>query len=64
MNIVLLSRELPISERNGGIGSFVWDIAHKLTEKGHNITIITANASKNKWGIEKIDSIKIFFDHI
>ena len=61
MNIVLLSRELPISERNGGIGSFVWDIAHKLTEKGHNITIITANASKNKWGIEKIDSNKIFF---
>jgi glycosyltransferase involved in cell wall biosynthesis len=41
MNILFLSKEYPPETGWGGIGTYVYNIAHALSERGHSVHVIT-----------------------
>ena len=41
MNILFLSKEYPPETGWGGIGTYVYNIAHALSDKGHSVHVIT-----------------------
>lgn len=48
MHIVYVTREYPPSLRGGGIASYVKEMAHGLSQKGHQVTVIAASDDTSK----------------
>jgi len=48
MHIVFITREYMPSQRSGGIGSYYKEIAPKIAQKGHKVTVICASDDTNK----------------
>jgi hypothetical protein len=45
LNICLVSREYPVETGWGGIGTYTYNLAHGLAERGHNIHVISQSMS-------------------
>ena len=54
MNICMITREFP--PFSGGVGSYVYNLSGKLAKKGHNVSVITAQARNQ---IETINGVRI-----
>jgi glycosyltransferase involved in cell wall biosynthesis len=48
MNICLVSQDYPTAGMNGGIGTYLYNLAHSLSESGQNVHIITKACDDEK----------------
>lgn len=58
MKICLISAEYPPETGFGGIGTYTYNLAHGLTKKGHDVTVITKALTKEK--IYKDKKVKVY----
>lgn len=58
MNICLVSREYPPETGFGGIGTYTYNLAKALSEKGHEVTVITQALKTEKIYIDK--KVKVY----
>ena len=56
MNILIVSREFPPSNRTGGIGSYSRDLALNLSRRGHRVVVLAASDNIFKSSYHKIDN--------
>ena len=49
LNICLVSREYPIETGWGGIGTYTYNLAHALVERGHDVHVISQGLSSNQY---------------
>lgn len=59
MKICLISREYPPETGFGGIGTYVYQLAHGLTKKGHDVSVIT-QAMDEKDRIYKDKKVSVY----
>ncbi len=54
MNICMITRRIP--PFSGGVGSYVYNLSGELVKKGHNVSVITAQARSQT---ETINGVRI-----
>jgi len=59
LHIVFVSRELGIYKNTGGIGTYVWDLARKITKYGHKCTVICSSYDPLKEDDIIMDGVRI-----
>lgn len=59
-NILLVTKEYPVSVRSAGIGSYTKDLAEALTNRGLNIVVLTANDNIFKSTYEKEGNVHVY----
>lgn len=59
MHIIYVTRELPPSQRCGGIGSYVWDISRQIVNYGHEATVICASDDTRLESDNVIEGVRV-----